>query len=172
MNPFDVNDDGVVSPIDALPLINHFNSLGVGIQSEGLRHHQSRFYLDVSGDRVVSPLDALMIINQLNARTATRPEGESAGSGQYFAIPHSAIDRARPESWSGERTQPIRANCHGLVIDRDFVATDATESNTPRRRESVAGLGIATRCHRKGRDRSAVERLTAEVILPLLRDVR
>ena len=90
MNPFDVNDDGVVSPIDALALINHFNSLGVGIQSEGLRHHQSRFYLDVSGDRVVSALDALMIINQLNARTATRPEGESAGSGQYFAIPHSA----------------------------------------------------------------------------------
>ncbi|MCA9221671.1 MAG: hypothetical protein KDA71_15170, partial [Planctomycetales bacterium] len=77
-NQFDVNDDGAVSPVDALAVMNHLNSPGVGVQSEGANGNRVRFYLDVNGDRHASAIDALMIINYLNSRTATLAEGESS----------------------------------------------------------------------------------------------
>ena len=50
----DQNDDGLISPVDALRIVNHINGAG-GFQSR----------LDVNQDGVVSPLDALMVINYL-----------------------------------------------------------------------------------------------------------
>jgi hypothetical protein len=59
-DPLDVNNDGHVTPLDALLIINE---LGQG----GLATAQSSRF-DVSGDRSVTPLDALLIINELDLR--------------------------------------------------------------------------------------------------------
>ncbi len=66
--PLDVDDDGFVSPIDALRVIND-------LQAQGSRRLIAPFdnnsttaaYIDVNGDESVSPIDALLVINRLNA---------------------------------------------------------------------------------------------------------
>ncbi|MCU0707694.1 MAG: S8 family serine peptidase [Pirellula sp.] len=65
--PYDVDNDGQVSPIDVLVLINSLNSVGrrnlanLHVEASG-----TRFY-DVDNDGVVSPLDVLQVINYLNS---------------------------------------------------------------------------------------------------------
>jgi hypothetical protein len=76
---FDVNNDGFVSPIDILQIINWYNdpnkprSLTLAAAT-GLPP-----FVDVNGDALVSPLDILRIINFLNARAAGGGEGEAEG---------------------------------------------------------------------------------------------
>lgn len=73
-NPFDVNDDGIVSPIDALILINFINKSGCRLVSNASCNGEGasddggsrRFYMDVDGDHFLSPLDVLLVINELN----------------------------------------------------------------------------------------------------------
>ena len=56
-NPYDVNGDGGVTPLDALILIN---------------------YINTDGDGGVTPLDVLVVINYINAQQqGTAGEGES-----------------------------------------------------------------------------------------------
>jgi hypothetical protein len=67
VNPLDVNGDGVVSPLDALVIINLLNSHGggtLGAASTGVHE-----FLDPNADGVCSPLDALAVINFLNNQT-------------------------------------------------------------------------------------------------------
>jgi hypothetical protein len=74
-NPEDVNNDGVVSPGDALRVINRLNDPD---QSGS----QSGSFTDIDGDGVVSPRDALLIINRLNERRDTSsvaPEQRAVG---------------------------------------------------------------------------------------------
>jgi hypothetical protein len=72
-NPPDVDDSGVITPIDALLVINELNSPRWSVGESGrlpetADSSASGFaYLDVSGDGIVSPLDALLVINYLNA---------------------------------------------------------------------------------------------------------
>lgn len=71
--PTDVNGDTLVTPLDALLVVNQLNDFGAGslppppIQSP---------FLDVSADLLVAPLDALMVINSINGIAAA--EGEPA----------------------------------------------------------------------------------------------
>ena len=58
ITPFDVNGDGIVSPLDALMIINQLNS-----KSTLTTAQLSAF--DVNHDDQVTPLDALTIINYL-----------------------------------------------------------------------------------------------------------
>lgn len=73
-NPMDVNDDGSVSPIDALQVINYLNSNGAG---ELPAERTGGSYLDPSGDNFIAPRDALLVINYLNSSNngavASRP---------------------------------------------------------------------------------------------------
>lgn len=71
----DVNADGVVSPIDALIVINHLNA-GSGSTANG-EGEASKYYIDVNGDNALSPIDALLVINRLNSM---RGSGEGEGS--------------------------------------------------------------------------------------------
>lgn len=70
VQPLDVNDDGHISPLDALIVFNDLNAYGarrlpiLGDPSDGRR------YIDSSGDGHVTPLDALMVINHLNELVA------------------------------------------------------------------------------------------------------
>ena len=63
-NPEDTNNDGVVSPGDALRVINSLNAAGEGGSPQP-------FSTDVDGDGVVTPRDALLVINRLNSGSET-----------------------------------------------------------------------------------------------------
>ena len=78
-NAYDVDDDGDVSPIDAVLVINLLNATG-GTPLEGMLGSvgasPTTFY-DVSPDNFVAPDDAVLIINYLNAH----PNGSKSASG-------------------------------------------------------------------------------------------
>ncbi|QEG01722.1 hypothetical protein Mal15_58010 [Stieleria maiorica] len=74
LNP-DVNDDGDISPIDALLVINHLarqSSASIPVQDTDVGPP----YYDVNGDKLISPLDALAVINELARRQAISGLGE------------------------------------------------------------------------------------------------
>ena len=64
LNPYDVNGDSDVSPLDALLVINEFS---------GHAAASGPIYVDVNADGDLSPLDALMVINELNPSAARAP---------------------------------------------------------------------------------------------------
>ena len=68
----DVDNSALVTPLDALILINDLNQHG----SRGLpiqRQDANEPYLDVSGDQSLSPLDALLVINAINRFQSQQP---------------------------------------------------------------------------------------------------
>jgi hypothetical protein len=76
VNRFDVNNDGAMSPIDALQVINELNARGPRRLDPpplpGPPFSPPPF-LDVSGDNFLSPIDALQVINILNELAGARP---------------------------------------------------------------------------------------------------
>ena len=54
-----MNDDGEISPVDALIVINWLNAKGETAPPDGPP------YRDTSGDGYVAPVDALLVINHL-----------------------------------------------------------------------------------------------------------
>lgn len=65
--PEDVNFDQIVTPLDALTVINYLNSSAERSVCRMGGEGESHKLLDVSGDDWISPLDALLVINHLNA---------------------------------------------------------------------------------------------------------
>jgi hypothetical protein len=83
MNAYDVNNDGFVSPIDVLILVNSMNTGSSGLLPTGAISANGesgtvKYFLDVNADNYLSPLDALMVINHLNDRNIGGAEGEAA----------------------------------------------------------------------------------------------
>ena len=68
VNRLDVNDDGTVTAIDVLLIINELNTPFYSQQSGELASFKpkSAGFFDVNGDKFITALDALMIINELN----------------------------------------------------------------------------------------------------------
>ncbi|MCC6509488.1 MAG: putative Ig domain-containing protein, partial [Pirellulaceae bacterium] len=62
--PLDVNNNGIIAPLDALLIIDKLNRDGTGILPP--RTNPLDFFYDTSGDSVFSPRDALLVINHLN----------------------------------------------------------------------------------------------------------
>lgn len=77
-NPLNVDNDpdNIVSPIDALIVINELNAVGSHALPPSGPPSDSGPYLDVDGDNFVAPLDALLVINFLNDRASAVSEGE------------------------------------------------------------------------------------------------
>jgi len=89
--PFDVNDDGIVSPVDALMVINAINARGSKVLPTSLAGANGLFgFVDSSGDNSLAPLDALLVINELN-RMRGGGEGESPVI-HDFALQQMAMD--------------------------------------------------------------------------------
>ncbi|MBM4093184.1 MAG: hypothetical protein FJ276_27800, partial [Planctomycetes bacterium] len=65
-NALDVNDDGLVLPMDALIVINQLNSTGSRRLLPPSGGNAPPPYLDVSGDNWLTAMDALLVINYLN----------------------------------------------------------------------------------------------------------
>ncbi len=80
-NESDVNDDGVVTAMDALMIINRLNSGAAGqLSIDAVSTGERLDFADVNNDGQVSPLDALLVINRLNqgAVTTLEPPQEPA----------------------------------------------------------------------------------------------
>ena len=66
--PADVNDDGKVSALDALTVINELSRARRGEGESSVLVSSSRRFTDVSGDGKVTSLDALRVINVIASR--------------------------------------------------------------------------------------------------------
>ncbi len=81
--PLDANDDGSVSAIDALVIINDINVNGIRELPANNSQTADVQFVDVNGDGSVSPIDVLQVVNFLNnsvgmgegARSPVRPIG-------------------------------------------------------------------------------------------------
>lgn len=76
--PYDVNADGYVSPLDALTIIRHLNG-GSSTSSGDSDGFNPR--LDVNKDTFVSPLDVLLVIRRLNGTG----DGEGEAEGEFVS---------------------------------------------------------------------------------------
>ena len=64
-NPFDVDDNGEGTTLDALLILNYINIHGPGSVTPDI----ADLYYDVNGDGLVTALDVLLLINELNRQT-------------------------------------------------------------------------------------------------------
>ncbi len=90
----DVDDNGAVTPRDALILINRLNDVGPARLPPPTTSHLSAPFYDVSGDNQITPQDALRVINYLNSggNAAGSAEGERSGLGiQPIELPAIAV---------------------------------------------------------------------------------
>jgi Tol biopolymer transport system component len=116
----DVNNDGWVTPLDALLVINRLNTSGAG----PLPPPQSPFlpppYYDVNGDQHVTPLDVLRVVNRINQR-AQGGEGETDAEGAspivYVGGPVAAGDAAGRAPTPGPAWPDFEATLADLVSD-------------------------------------------------------
>jgi hypothetical protein len=113
-NPFDVDANGDVSPVDVLYLVSHLNEASAG-EGEAARadggNEAQRLYYDVSGDSIVSPFDALLVISHLAAEAnaagegegeaATVPNGQGGVIGDQFAESAFVVQVGLSETASG-----------------------------------------------------------------------
>ena len=69
---FDVNADGILSPLDSLIVINHINrESGLLAANASITSNASNAKLDVNLDGMISLLDALILINRINQKPST-----------------------------------------------------------------------------------------------------
>jgi hypothetical protein len=102
--PADVNADGIVSPLDAVLVINNLNARGPYSLPVLAGGTAAPLFLDVSGDGDVTPLDALLLIITLNAGGGG--EGEASGDAfsetpQFLLEPPSQTEWPSAEPSSG-----------------------------------------------------------------------
>ena len=73
LNRLDVNGDAVVSPLDALLVIDRLNADSGGFHPPEDAAARD-LYLDPSGDGFVTPIDALLVVDFLNGLTQAEAE--------------------------------------------------------------------------------------------------
>jgi len=105
VHPHDVNNDGFITPLDALIVINYLNANGSQqLPVPPVAPDEPPPFLDCTGDGNVTPLDALHVINDLNSSgprsVANSPGGEgggahsseASGEGEAASVPSLAKD--------------------------------------------------------------------------------
>ncbi len=83
--PPDVNNDGIVSAMDALVIINQLARHTVAEGESGSSVANS-YFMDVNGDTKVTALDALQVINYLSRQNNVLPGGEDDDEKEMLAI--------------------------------------------------------------------------------------
>ncbi|MCA9194910.1 MAG: hypothetical protein KDB03_24230 [Planctomycetales bacterium] len=87
--PLDVSGDRVITPIDALLLINFLNRETVFVLRDRTPYSPSQF-LDVDHDEFATPTDVIIIINYLNRMAG----GEGESGVRYSSSPRSVAGQA------------------------------------------------------------------------------
>jgi hypothetical protein len=109
--PLDVNADGMVSPLDALLIINRLNASGARFMSGP---NSAAPYCDTNADLMITPVDALLVINHLN-------EGIGDAEGEESQL---ANDNAAGAPWSLGFAPPVIHVAANLQTDRQSVCSD------------------------------------------------
>lgn len=99
MDPLDVNDDGLISPLDVLLLIGDLNGNGARqLPASPEAVDQALPHLDVNGDKVISAVDVLGVIGALTS--ADRYNGRLTdlaatitGTSGVLGLAHYEVDR-------------------------------------------------------------------------------
>jgi hypothetical protein len=86
----DVNNDGLISPLDALVVINEINRSGARVLT-GTTLAAPPYY-DVNGNREIEALDVLVVINFLNANPASG-EGELGLAVDWMTLDEEIVKR-------------------------------------------------------------------------------
>ena len=115
VNPYDVNRDMSVSPIDALIGINELNRVGPHTLT-GRDANSDLPYLDVSGDNEISPIDVLQVFNLLN----------DGRGGEVFVI--SQREFVSEFEYQITLGQHQGSRHYRLAIDSIFETSDTTSS--------------------------------------------
>ncbi|MCA9163646.1 MAG: hypothetical protein KDA62_11725, partial [Planctomycetales bacterium] len=128
-NRYDTNNDGFVSPIDALLIINVLNAEGAHPLEAGVTPAMP--YIDVNADSFVSPIDALHVINELNRAVGS---GEHAAAGESTSSPMNAasfVVEANAGSKTGPEamppSSPLVASGEATLVNQ-FWAAEASRS--------------------------------------------
>ncbi len=142
LNALDVNNNGLVSPIDVLLIINHLNSQKSG--NLPTLNVAGDPYIDTNADDFVSPIDALLVINYLNAGGSPGGEGEvatataSTGTGnnsplrQERTLTVSLKDFRPNRQASSDRPVIATPPTHGrLLYDRSETIHPVTNNQIP-----------------------------------------
>ncbi|TVS10930.1 MAG: hypothetical protein EA424_24510 [Planctomycetaceae bacterium] len=97
--PYDVNDDGLITPLDVLIMINEINRNDIReLPVPDPTSQQPPPYFDVSGDDWLTPQDVLLVVNYLNLHgPGPIPTGSSFGP---LAASDGAIDSPLAEGES------------------------------------------------------------------------
>jgi hypothetical protein len=87
-NPFDVNRDDAVNPLDALLVLNYLS------RTAGQEAAPTGGLLpDVNGNGYIAPLDALLVLNEIARRSSARPENEGVSSAPTQPLVISSYER-------------------------------------------------------------------------------
>jgi hypothetical protein len=126
-NPYDVNDDGYVSPFDLLVLINYLNENGSTVlqgSQGGEGEASKKLYLDVNSDMMITPLDLLSEINYLNALSGIGGQGEGEGSVTSGAI-------AGPVAAADERLNPASVTVAAMLPEEPVSSASSVDPAQP-----------------------------------------
>lgn len=125
--PQDVNNDGLVSPIDALLIINQMNRVDLAGEGEQVGGGQSKpqYYTDVNGDNQTTALDALQVINYLKRMSDTQGNGE-----QVVLLGDSPSDQTSQES-TDELFASLGTDAGDKLVSADAPASSGTQSVSP-----------------------------------------
>lgn len=109
-NAMDVSNDGAVTPIDALFVINRINQDSRSTLSDEDQYSADdhRIYFDTSGDQAITPIDALLLINYLN-NASRAGEGEFAGSGESEDVVVGGFSQTPSDVWPVDELSPANA---------------------------------------------------------------
>ena len=129
-NSHDVNNDGFVSPVDALIIINEVNRGGTRPLTAGSAPSDS---VDVNGDLYVSPIDALLVVNWLN-RGIT--EGEHVAEWPIASNSHWEPQRSLPTEAASRRAE-ANSFCYPALVDAALLSLDDSQPLTGFRSSSV-----------------------------------
>ena len=129
--PFDVNDDEVVSPVDALFVITYLTTTGAKTLDGLPLDLENMAYVDTNGDGVVSPVDVLFVVDYLQ-----NAPGDAEGEGRPGVLGYGAA--TRPSS----PTEPERA---GVA---DQIAPSRKPDDATLRRPVLTAAPVRPRAHR------------------------
>jgi hypothetical protein len=113
-NRYDVNDDGFVSPIDVLQIVNYVNS---GLPSRPpLPPTAVPPYLDVDSDGFIGPLDVLAVITFINSGGKSGSgEGEGAGDDLWISASSTPAPTNGSSNSSGTIQRSMAAATSGVT---------------------------------------------------------
>ncbi|TWU43841.1 hypothetical protein Q31b_13730 [Novipirellula aureliae] len=124
----DVDNDGNVSAIDALLIINLLTEPGTSASIPVEPNDRGPNFYDTNGDRVITASDALFVINELNAR-GTTPLGEQI-QGESIENQASAVVQSDVIGYTTTETVAVIADPHSdfaLAPRADKLVSDAND---------------------------------------------